>query len=544
MKMRHVRKVAIIIFVLAFLFGAAGVSASVAADNGQNNYALPDRLLIQFKQGTNANIMAQVHARAGGKFESIIPRVGVQVITVPAGWGTATLAAYRLCQEVLHAEPDSAAYITDAPNDTYFDSQWGMYKVAAPQAWDITQGSPTIRIAILDTGIDLEHPDLASKIVGSVNFTTSPTADANGASHGTHVAGIAAASTNNGIGVAGLGYNCSLMNVKVLGDDGYGYYSWIAQGIIWAADHGAQVINLSLGGSIASSTLENAVNYAWNKGAVVAAASGNEATTSPLYPAYYTNCIAVGATDRYDNLTSFSNYGSWVDVAAPGIGIYSTKPDGLYCLMSGTSMATPHVAGLAGLVFSVANDANGNGKLNDEVRARIESTCDETGIAVAYGRINAYRAVQGSAASPAPSPAPAPSPTPTPAPTIAPTPIPTPTPAPAPTPAPKPIWVESITFKMIGKNLRLDVKIVGESGAVSGAQVSLDLICSCGQKWTFSGTTDSSGMAYFTVSKASAGNYIATVTSLSANDCTWDIGRGITSASYTLNAPASKPIRR
>ncbi|GAI46832.1 unnamed protein product, partial [marine sediment metagenome] len=159
------------------------------------------------------------------------------------------------------------------------------------------------------------------------------------------------------------GYNSSLMNVKVLGDDGCGYYSWVAQGIIWAANNGADVINLSLSGSSFSSTLQQAVDYAWNHGVVVVAAAGNDGSSNRLYPAYYDNCIAVAATDANDNLASWSNYGSWVDVAAPG-SAYSTKPNGQYGYMAGTSMASPHVAGLAGLVFSVVSDSNGNGRLN------------------------------------------------------------------------------------------------------------------------------------------------------------------------------------
>ncbi len=266
-----------------------------------------------------------------------------------------------------------------------FNVQWDMTKVQAPQAWDITKGSQNVIIAILDTGIDVNHPDLAGKVVSSVNFTDSSTPYANGQSHATHVAGIAAAITNNGVGIAGLGRNSSLMNVKVLGDNGYGYYSWIAQGIIWAADHGADVINLSLGGSTASATLENAVNYAWSKGVVVVAAAGNNGSTTPFYPADYTNCISVAATDYNDALASWSNHGSWVDVAAPGVSIYSCIPGSQYGYMSGTSMASPHVAGLCGLVFSVASDTNGNGRINDEVKSAIEASCDKVGIDVVSG---------------------------------------------------------------------------------------------------------------------------------------------------------------
>ena len=410
--MRFVNRLLAVVMVLALLLGCLGFFSPVSADNANAENASPERLLIKFKPGTNANAMVEVHQHGGAKFEGIIPGIGVQVVTVPHGQGAAKLAIYRNSPEVAYAEPDSVAHIVDVPDDTYFGLQWGLTKIQASQAWDMTHGSPSVSIAILDTGIDLNHPDLASKIISSINFTSSPTADANGQSHGTHVAGIAAALTNNGMGVAGLGRDCSLMNVKVLGEDGYGYYSWIAQGITWAADNGANVINLSLGGTAVSSTLEDAINYAWGKGVVVVAAAGNNGSTSPFYPAYYANCISVAATDENDGLASFSDHGSWVDVAAPGTSIYSTVPAGQYEYLSGTSMATPEVAGLAGLLFSVTSDTNGDGKLNDEVKARIEANCDNVGVDVAFGRINASKAVQGVSVLPSPSPTPTPTPTP------------------------------------------------------------------------------------------------------------------------------------
>ena len=172
--------------------------------------------------------------------------------------------------------------------------------------------------------------------------------DVNG--HGSHVAGIAAAATNNGLGVAGVGYNaeswtsrCSATRARAL----FG----LRRGITWAADNGANVINLSLGGTMDSSALESAVNYAWSKGVVVVAAAGNNASSTPFYPAYYANVIAVAATTDLDRLASFSDFGDWVDVAAPGISIYSTIPGG-YGYMSGTSMASPFVSGLAALLFA------------------------------------------------------------------------------------------------------------------------------------------------------------------------------------------------
>ncbi|MBN2187429.1 MAG: peptidase S8, partial [Dehalococcoidia bacterium] len=395
--MKSIWKLSTIVIILSLLLSVAAFASPISAATGQNSNPASQRLLVQFKPGTSWSDMARVHRHLGGKLGGIIPEIGVQVVDVPAGRGFIKSQAYRLHRQVKYVELDSLVEAVDVPNDPYFDNQWGMTKVQAPQAWSITEGSADIHIAILDTGIDMEHPDLAGKIVDNINFSDSTTPDANGHNHGTHVAGIAAAATDNGIGVAGMGHNSSLMNVKVLSDDGSGYYSWVAQGIIWAADNGADVINLSLGGTSPSTTLEQAVDYAWSKGAVVVAAAGNYGSSSPFYPAYYTNCIAVGGTDSLDNLYSWSNRGDWVDVAAPGLA-YSTMPDGQYGSKAGTSMASPFVAGLSALVFTIATDSNGDGELNDEVRAKIESTCDNVGVDVVYGRINACQAVQGSSA--------------------------------------------------------------------------------------------------------------------------------------------------
>jgi hypothetical protein len=241
---------------------------------------------------------------------------------------------------------------------------------------------------------------LADKVVTKINVTNFGSAD-DVYGHGTHVAGIAAAMTDNGMGVAGLGYSSTIMDVKVLDDNGMGAYSWIVSGIIWAVDNGADIINMSLGGSFASSAMEDAVNYAWETGVVVVAAAGNNGDSTPMYPAYYVNCIAVAATDANDAKASWSNYGDWVDVAAPGVSIYSTLKNNDYGYMSGTSMASPHVAGLAALVLATVSDTDGDGKLNDEVRNEIETTCDDINVAgVGSGRINAYQAVGGDTVPP------------------------------------------------------------------------------------------------------------------------------------------------
>ncbi len=386
-----------LLLIILLALGASSLQARADAS--------AERVLVKFREGVSAQERGEVHRQAGGTEVDTIPRIDVYVVAVPPGQGAEKAQVYARNPNVLFAEQDHLAQAVETPNDPSMSSQWGLQKVQAPSAWDLAKSNTSISIAVLDTGVDLAHPDLSAKVVASANFTDSATAnDVYG--HGTHVAGIAAAATNNGLGVAGLGYNATVLNVKVLGDNGSGSYSWVANGVIWAADNGAQVINMSLGGSSASSTLESAVNYAWSKGVVVVAAAGNNGNTVPFYPAYYSNVIAVAATDNVDQLASFSTRGDWVDAAAPGVTIYSTLINNSYGYKSGTSMASPHVAGLAALVFTQVTDGNGNGLLNDEARAKILSTCDAiSATGVGCGRINAYRAVQTSAPTP-PPPAP------------------------------------------------------------------------------------------------------------------------------------------
>ena len=417
---------------LPFLIWATPARGSAA---GQSLFA-SGRILVKFKLGTSPADRGALHRDLGGLPIREIPGIKVEVVRISVGAERAKAAAYARSPLVAYAEPDYTAQALGDPDDEHFAKQWGMdndgqvYKdgqsgmvdadIDAPEAWDIITGTAEIKIAILDTGIDQDHLDLDDKLVGNINFTDSSTVD-DLYGHGTHVAGIAAAETNNTQGVAGAGYNSSLLNVKVLNDDGVGYYSWIADGIRWATDYGVEndvkvVINMSLGGKRKSSTLEDAVNYAWNKGVVLAAAAGNDGNPSPLYPAKYENCIAVAATDSNDEKASFSQWGDWVDVAAPGVDIFSTFPNHPYVIGksldydfgSGTSMSTPFVSGLAALVW-----ATGYGTSNSTVRDQIEATCDAipgTGQYWIHGRINACNAVGGSCsyecAEPAPTPVP------------------------------------------------------------------------------------------------------------------------------------------
>lgn len=315
------------------------------------------------------------------------------------------IRAFKSSPYVEYAEPNYIAHVFTTPNDTYWSSQWGMTKIEAPAAWDITTGSDSVTIAIVDTGVDLLHPDLSGKLVSGYDFINGDNDPQDDHGHGTHVAGIAAARTNNGTGVAGLSWGARIMPVKVLNDYGRGEYEDIANGIIYAASNGADIINLSLGGSASSSVLEDAVEYAYDLGCVVVAAAGNN-NSSVSYPARYPEVIAVAATDSSDRRASFSNHGPEVDVAAPGVNIRSTYWWGgsTYERLNGTSQASPHVAGLAALIWSVSPGLN-----NVQVESIIKQTADDLGAAdrdnyYGFGRINARRALEATAPSLAISP--------------------------------------------------------------------------------------------------------------------------------------------
>ena len=378
-------------------------------------------ILVRFKPGTPAQVIAEAHRQNGGQLKDSISDIDVQVVAVPAGLEKARVAAYRQNPNVQFAELNGLYYaVASGPNDPMVGQQW-QYNNTSPtapstggdinafEAWQVTMGSSSVGIAVLDSGIDQTHEDLRAKLAKTINFSISTTAD-DRYGHGTHVAGSAAAVTNNGIGVAGTCPNCVLYNVKVLGDDGSGDWSRIARGINWAANNGAKAINMSFGDiNVPSSTVESAVNYAWSKGVVLAAAAGNNGHDWGFYPAAYTNVIAVAATDSNDAKASFSNFGAWVDVAAPGASIYSTAPDHAntvfgsgvkYGTLSGTSMASPHVAGLAGLIWSTSLCST-----NSCVRDRIQNTANKavngqglrddgtTTVYWQYGRIDANAAV-------------------------------------------------------------------------------------------------------------------------------------------------------
>jgi len=308
-----------------------------------------DEVLIRFRKSASNETILQCLSASNATLLSTIEEISVWVVQVPVGSIAESIAVISACPEVRYAEPNYIAFAANTiPSDPNWTWQYGLVNIRAPQGWDYSTGSTAVTIAIIDSGVDLNHADLAAKIVPGYDFVNNDNIPQDDFGHGTRVAGIAAASSNNGIGVAGVSWGARIMPVKVLNSGGFGFFDDIADGITWAADHGAQVINLSLGSSSTSQTLQDAVNYAYGKGVVLVAASGNS-TTSVLYPALYPNVIAVGAVDSANNRTKTSNFGAELDLVAPGYLIYTTTIGG-YGYDSGTSMSAPYVSGLAAVL--------------------------------------------------------------------------------------------------------------------------------------------------------------------------------------------------
>lgn len=277
---------------------------------------------------------------------------------------------------------------------------WGIKKINADQTWNSVPADQ-VKVGVIDTGIDLTHPDLASNIKGSVNILNPRRSANDDNGHGSHVAGIIAA-LNNSTGVVGVGPKLDLFAIKVLGASGSGYLSDVISGIDWAITRGLNVINLSLGSSQASQAFHDEVIKAKNAGVTVVAAAGNESGGKVSYPAAFPEAIAVSATTSLDSIASFSSVGPEVDVAAPGQSINSTYKNGGYSILSGTSMAAPHVAGVAALIYSIpvgSHDTNSNGKWDPaEIQAQIERTATDFGTPgkdnyFGAGLVNALKAV-------------------------------------------------------------------------------------------------------------------------------------------------------
>jgi thermitase len=285
-----------------------------------------------------------------------VEKVGNTYVFESDGLSAKEMMTYFQKHGVRYVEPHFL-YISNQgfePNDALYSRyQWNLPQIETPEGWSVSQGSKDVVVGIIDTGIDLEHPDLKSNIQQGLNLVDKDMLPADDVGHGTHVAGVISALINNGEGVAGMSWRNPVMPIKALDHTGAGSTYTVAQGIIWATDQGAKVINMSLGNYANAQFLHDAIRYAFDRDVVLIAASGNDNTEQPGFPAAYPEVFAVGATDSQLQKASFSNYGDYIDVAAPGVSIASTYPDNQYAALSGTSMASPHVAALAALIRSV-----------------------------------------------------------------------------------------------------------------------------------------------------------------------------------------------
>lgn len=367
--------------------------------------AVPNQVLVKFSEGTSDSVIAAYVRSVQGRVSAEMAELGVVVLDVPRGKVAGVVADLQRLAIVEYAEPNfSASAFDTTPNDTRWAEQYGPARMQAPAAWDLSTGANSITIAVVDTGVQSTHPEFAGRLVAGCDFVNRDTLPEDDQGHGTHVAGIAAAAGNNGSGIAGISWGARIMALKALDANGSGTYQQIAQAIVYAADNGAKVVNLSLGGSEPSAVLEDAVNYAVAQGAVVVAAAGNSGTNSPNYPAAYAAAIAVAATDSSNVRASFSNYGSYVDLSAPGVSILSTFLSSAYSSKSGTSMAAPHVAGAAALLMGYSNAFT----TPAQVRAALETSALDLGTSgrdnyYGYGLVQLRSAMQFNAASALPT---------------------------------------------------------------------------------------------------------------------------------------------
>jgi serine protease len=388
---------------------------------------------VKFNEGVSKNRIDRINKRHGASVLYTSPLAGFKRIKVPAGkTARQAVGLYNREPDVEYAELNYYAYALFVPDDPYYYLQWHLYETYAginiEPAWDITTGDPNVIIAVLDTGVAYEDfrnfqqaPDLVNtRFVSGYDFVNNDEHPNDEEGHGTHVTGTIAQSTNNGLDVAGIAFNCSIMPVKVLSRRGEAPYTTIADGIYFAADNGVDIINMSLGGDSNSITLKNAVAYAYNQGVTIVCAAGNDGLDgSDSYPAAYdAHCIAVGAT-RYDRTRpDYSTTGSYLDLAAPGGQIYiegttqildqngdgygdgvlqqtfgSNPKDWDYLwFYEGTSMATPHVSGVAALLISTGVTGP------DAVREALQNTATDLGPAgwdeeYGWGLVDAYAAL-------------------------------------------------------------------------------------------------------------------------------------------------------
>ncbi len=358
---------------------------------------VPDEILVGVRPSVGRSQARAAYQAAGASLIKEIPQIGVHRLRVDPANIESVEQALKARRDFAFVERNRAFAPTRVPNDPLYGSQWHLRQIEAPAAWDLVLSSAGVVIAILDSGVDATHPDLAGQLVPGFNTYDGDTNTDDVYGHGTRVAGAAAARGNNGVGVASVAWDSPIMPIRVTDPEGYAYTSTLVDGLIWAADNGASVMNMSFGSVVGSPAIRAAAQYAMEQGALVVAASGNCGCLDPTADTPY--LVSVGATDLSDALASFSSRGDYVDLSAPGVSIYTTRSGGSYGFGSGTSFSSPLVAGVAALMFSV------NPNLTPfEVRDLLESTADDLGAAgydtsFGHGRLNAHRALLAVAGS-------------------------------------------------------------------------------------------------------------------------------------------------
>jgi subtilisin family serine protease len=345
----------------------------------------PGQLVVGIEDdATKAEVKTAVED-AGATVDQSIGAIDTKVLEVPTGQVEEAIDSLEDSPAIEYVEREVVLEATATiPNDTLWQEQWGPRRVRAPRAWDATRGSSSVVVAVVDTGVDYGHPDLQELFVPGFDFVNNDADPRDDHGHGTAVAGVIAARTQNHEGQAGMCWKCRVMPVKVLDRNGSGPTSTIAAGIVWAVNHGARVINLSLGGAGTTQALQDAVVFAASQGAVVVAAAGNSGSSTKFYPAAYADALSVAASTSSDNLYDWSNRGlDWVQVAAPGCNVAPVRGGG-YGDFCGTSSATPIVSGIAALALSLDP---GIGK--EALEQALRKTARHGIGGVEYGRVNA-----------------------------------------------------------------------------------------------------------------------------------------------------------
>jgi flagellar hook assembly protein FlgD len=348
-------------------------------------------IIIKFKSGVTNDEKGQILQTLKVKELSNLDKGDFSLVSIAKGEDLRSIAENLLkYKQVEYVEPNYQIQAHYTPGDAGYSKQWYLKKIQMPKAWDTTKGASNITVAVIDAGVQTDHPELKGKIVSPFDVTRS-SSSVSPDNHGTHVAGVIAATINK-TGISGIAPNIKIMPVDVFSGDGANVYD-VAEGIIYAVDHKADILNLSLGSYYYSYPLAYAVSYAQSKGVLVVAAAGNDDTSEYTYPAALPAVLGVSATDSLDRITQFSNYGNHIDFAAPGLNIYSTISGSKYANMDGTSMASPIISGVSALILSKNPFLSPSQVENILIKSSVDLGNKGWDYFYGYGRVDAYKAL-------------------------------------------------------------------------------------------------------------------------------------------------------